>query len=95
MALSQRKQVHYRSELIAGLAAIADGIHSTLEYRYMRGVERPHELPVAHRQAKITLGGPAGIWTTCTRNSALLWNSTDTRHTSSMTGGGMFTGTTP
>lgn len=56
MALSQRKQVHYRSELIAGLAAIADGIHSTLEYRYVRGVERPHELPVAHRQAKITLG---------------------------------------
>ena len=56
MALSQRKQVRYRSELVSGLTAIANGVHSPLEYRYVRGVERPHKLPVARRQAKITLG---------------------------------------
>ena len=55
-ALSQRKQARYRNELESGLAAITDGVHSTLEYRYVRGVERPHDLPVAQRQAKITLG---------------------------------------
>jgi len=54
--LEQRKQVRYRNELVSGLTAIADGVHSALEYRYVRGVERPHELPVARRQAKITLG---------------------------------------
>lgn len=56
MALTQRKQVRYRSELVSGLTAIANGVHSPLEYRYVRGVERPHKLPVAQRQAKITLG---------------------------------------
>lgn len=56
VALEQRKQVRYRAELVSGLVAIADGVHSSLEYRYVRGVERPHQLPVAQRQAKITLG---------------------------------------
>jgi very-short-patch-repair endonuclease len=56
IALSQRKQVRYRNEMVSGLAEIADGVHSTLEYRYVRGVERPHQLPVAKRQAPITLG---------------------------------------
>jgi very-short-patch-repair endonuclease len=56
VALSQRKQVRHRNELITGLTAIADGVHSSLEYRYVRSVERPHELPMAHRQAKITMG---------------------------------------
>ncbi len=56
VALSQRKQVHYRNELITGLTAIEDGVHSSLEYRYVRGAERPHKLPVARRQARITLG---------------------------------------
>jgi hypothetical protein len=56
VVLSQRKQLRYRSELVSGLTAIANGVHSPLEYRYVRGVERPHKLPVAQRQAKITLG---------------------------------------
>lgn len=56
VALSQRKKARYRNELMSGLAAIAEGVHSTLETRYVRGVERPHGLPVAQRQAKITLG---------------------------------------
>ena len=56
VALEQRKLVRYRNELVSGLTAIADGVQSNLEYRYVRGVERPHGLPVARRQAKITLG---------------------------------------
>ena len=56
MALAQRKKVWHRDELVSGLVAIADGVHSTLEYRYVRGVERPHLLPAARRQARITLG---------------------------------------
>jgi len=56
VALSHRKQVRYRGELLAGLTAIANGVHSSLEYRYVRSVERPHSLPVAHRQARIVLG---------------------------------------
>jgi len=56
VALSQRKRVQFRGELVSGLTAIADGVHSPLEYRYVRGVERPHKLPVAQRQAKIALG---------------------------------------
>jgi hypothetical protein len=56
VALSQRKKARYRNELLSGLAAIAEGVHSTLEYRYVRGVERPHGLPVAQRQARIALG---------------------------------------
>jgi len=56
VALSQRRRIQFRSELVSGLTAIADGVHSPLEYRYVRGVERPHKLPVAQRQAKIALG---------------------------------------
>lgn len=56
-ALSQRKKLRYRGEILAALAAIAEGVHSNLEYRYVRGVERAHRLPVACRQAKLILGG--------------------------------------
>jgi len=56
-ALSQRKKASYRSEILAALVAIADGVHSNLEYRYVRRVERAHRLPAACRQAKLILGG--------------------------------------
>lgn len=55
-ALSQRRKVRHREELVSALGAIADGVHSNLEYRYVRRVERPHRLPVARRQARITIG---------------------------------------
>ena len=55
-ALDQRKKVRYRQELRAALADIADGVHSQLEYRYVHGVERPHGLPAARRQALMTPG---------------------------------------
>jgi hypothetical protein len=56
VALGQRKQAQFRSELVSGLTAIANGVHSPLEYRYVRGVERPHKLPRAKRQVLVTLG---------------------------------------
>jgi hypothetical protein len=55
-ALAHRKRARYRTELVSGLAAIKEGVHSNLEYRYVRGVERPHQLPVARRQARVSVG---------------------------------------
>jgi len=55
-ALAHRKKVRYRKELVSGLAVIKEGVHSNLEFRYVRGVERPHRLPVAHRQAPVSIG---------------------------------------
>jgi very-short-patch-repair endonuclease len=55
-AVDQRKKLRYRREVRAALAEIADGVHSQLEYRYIRGVERPHGLPRARRQAPVTSG---------------------------------------
>ena len=56
-ALELRKKVRYRAELLAALQDVADGVHSPLEYRYVHGVERPHGLPAARRQAPVSLGG--------------------------------------
>jgi hypothetical protein len=55
-ALARRKKARYRQELHAALADVADGVHSQLEYRYVRGVERPHGLPAARRQALLAPG---------------------------------------
>lgn len=55
-ALSQRKKVRYRGEMIAALVTIAEGVHSNLEYHYVQDIERAHHLPVASRQAKLILG---------------------------------------
>ena len=49
-----RKKARWRGELTTALADIGDGVHSLLEYRYVRDVERPHGLPRADRQAKVT-----------------------------------------
>jgi len=56
-ALEVRKKVRYRAQLAAALGDVADGALSPLEYRYVHGVERPHGLPAARRQAPVTLGG--------------------------------------
>jgi hypothetical protein len=55
-ALALRKKLRFRAELHAALGDIADGVHSPLERRYVRGVERAHGLPVAQRQVLVTLG---------------------------------------
>jgi very-short-patch-repair endonuclease len=54
-ALAHRKKVRFRKELVSGLAVIKEGVHSNLEYRYVRGIERPHGLPVARRQAPVSI----------------------------------------
>jgi hypothetical protein len=56
-AMARRGKMRWRSELAVALADIGSGVHSLLEYRYVRLVERPHGLPRATRQAKAALGG--------------------------------------
>lgn len=50
-ALARRAKMRWRSDLRAALADVADGCHSPLELRYLRGVERAHGLPAGERQA--------------------------------------------
>jgi hypothetical protein len=56
-ALAARIRLRWRRELAATLADITDGVHSSLEYRYVRRVERPHGLPRAVRQAPSKVAG--------------------------------------
>jgi very-short-patch-repair endonuclease len=53
-ALHQRHKVRWRLFLASALQDIGDGAQSVLEVRYVRDVERPHGLPRARRQAKLT-----------------------------------------
>lgn len=57
-AMSRRKKMRWRAELGEALGLIGTGVHSLLEYRYVRLVERAHGLPRLTRQAKIVTGGP-------------------------------------
>jgi very-short-patch-repair endonuclease len=56
IAMDRRRKMRWRDILYGALADIGDGAHSVLEVRYARGVERPHGLPRARRQAAITRG---------------------------------------
>lgn len=51
-AMAGRARLRWRAELAEALAEAADGVHSLLESRYVRRVERPHGLPPASRQAR-------------------------------------------
>jgi very-short-patch-repair endonuclease len=53
-ALHERPKVRWRGILLSALDDITDGAHSVLEIRYVRDVERPHGLPRARRQARLT-----------------------------------------
>jgi very-short-patch-repair endonuclease len=55
-AVSMRRRVRWREEIVGALPLIADGVHSYLEYRYVRDVEQAHGLPTAERQAKFIRG---------------------------------------
>ncbi len=57
VAMQNRSRLRWRSNLARALGEISGGAHSLLEYRYVRRVERPHGLPEATRQARITEGG--------------------------------------
>jgi very-short-patch-repair endonuclease len=58
-ALALRKKVRWRPELDDVLAAAGDGIHSALEYRYVRYVERAHGLPPSRHQVRVVIDGRA------------------------------------
>jgi very-short-patch-repair endonuclease len=51
-ALCSRPKVRWRADLSCMLTDIGAGVHSLLEYRYIRDVERAHGLPVPRRQAR-------------------------------------------
>jgi hypothetical protein len=54
-ALALRKKMRWRAELDDVLAAAGDGIHSVLEYRYLRDVERAHGLPRSRHQVRVVI----------------------------------------
>ncbi len=56
-ALATRRRVRYRAELTVAFGETDDGIHSGLELRYARDVERGHGLPAAQRQARREIAG--------------------------------------
>jgi hypothetical protein len=56
-ALASRRRARYRSELAVALGESDGGIHSGLELRYARDVERAHGLPLAQRQARREIAG--------------------------------------
>ena len=56
-ALSSRQRIRRRAQLAELMNPDLAGIHSVLEYRYVRDVERPHNFPAATRQAPARLGG--------------------------------------
>jgi hypothetical protein len=56
-ALALRDRMRWRTELGAALSLGAQGVHSVLEFRYVDRVERPHGLPVATRQVRVTRAG--------------------------------------
>jgi very-short-patch-repair endonuclease len=49
-AIDARKKVRWRGELLAAVNDVAEGVHSPLELRYLRDVERAHGLPRGSRQ---------------------------------------------
>jgi hypothetical protein len=52
-AMTQRTFVPWRRQLTELLTDDLSGLHSLLEYRYVRDVERPHGLPRGQRQVKV------------------------------------------
>jgi len=55
-AMTLRPKIRWRAELAALLSPEAEGMHSVLEVRYNRDVERPHGLPEGTRQAQFAVG---------------------------------------
>lgn len=53
-AMNARKKMRWRREIALALGDAEAGALSVLEYRYVRRVERPHGLPAARRQARIS-----------------------------------------
>jgi hypothetical protein len=56
-ALTQRGRMRWRREVREALDPAHAGVHSLLEYRYLRYVEHAHGLPTGTRQRLIVRGG--------------------------------------
>ena len=52
-----RAKLRWRLEIMQALDDVESGVHSTLEYRYLRDVERAHGLPTAERQIRAVQNG--------------------------------------
>jgi very-short-patch-repair endonuclease len=59
-AARRRPLSHWRRELAELLSDDMAGVHSALEFRYVRDVERPHGLPAAARQLRFRDQGRSG-----------------------------------
>jgi len=57
LAMEQRATLRWRRELAELLSDEIRGVHSALEHRYVRDVERPHSLPRGERQALVKRNG--------------------------------------
>lgn len=55
--MTQRSRLRWRSDLATVLSPDLAGLHSALEYRYFRDVEKPHSLPKGKRQARVSRNG--------------------------------------
>ena len=55
-AMAARRRLPRRQALAELLGPDLGGVHSVLEYRYVRDVERPHGFPPARRQAPVRRG---------------------------------------
>jgi predicted transcriptional regulator of viral defense system len=55
-AMAARSRLRWRQSLTPVLADAAGGVHSVLEFRYYRDVERAHCLPRAIRQVRVVNG---------------------------------------
>jgi very-short-patch-repair endonuclease len=53
----ERKKMRWRDEIGEILTAAGTGIHSPLEFRYLRDVERAHGLPESEHQRHVVIGG--------------------------------------
>jgi predicted transcriptional regulator of viral defense system len=56
-AVAARRKMRWRAGLGDIVAAAGDGIHSVLEYRYLRDVERAHGLPRSSHQVRVVIDG--------------------------------------
>lgn len=55
-AIASRAKLRWRRELVQAVTADWAGVHSSLEYHYVRGVERPHVLSRGARQVRARQG---------------------------------------
>lgn len=53
LRMDMRKRLRWRREVAQALGDVHGGVHSVLEFRYVRDVERAHGLPRAKRQAPV------------------------------------------